>query len=350
MMNWKKLLVLLLVLLVLVALLIPAIQRVKEAANAKVCGGNLRMLAVAAHNYHNDYNILPPGVLGSYPNLLVNTFETPGNGAPQVGCLALLLLFLEGENLLNKHWAFSFPRDLKSRGVGEAEGKFDHDPNWWGFNERNRELAAFRIKIFECPSDTLSDGMVPHKILLAFGFTPTGTWGVEGSGESTNFGKSNYAGVAGAYGQAQEKTEIKVYGRSYTSQNFKGVFTNRSRLAFSNIMAGDGTSNTLFFGESLGSDIRNGMREIAWCWMGIGMMPTAEGLRPTNLNTSQGGASYRGFSSRHRNGVQFVCGDGSVRTLRLKQTTIVGSDDWCFLQAHAGWRDSLCTDSTAIPN
>lgn len=55
------LLVMLVVVVMLLALLLPAIQRMRVASNAMRCGNNLSMLAIAFHNYHNDYNIFPTG-------------------------------------------------------------------------------------------------------------------------------------------------------------------------------------------------------------------------------------------------------------------------------------------------
>jgi hypothetical protein len=43
----------------LMALLLPAIQRVREASNRMRCGNNLSQIALACHNLHNDYNIFP---------------------------------------------------------------------------------------------------------------------------------------------------------------------------------------------------------------------------------------------------------------------------------------------------
>lgn len=65
--QWRRgfslfgLLVLLTVLLMLVPLLWPAILRVRLTADEMRCARNLGQLAIAFHNYHNDYNIFPSG-------------------------------------------------------------------------------------------------------------------------------------------------------------------------------------------------------------------------------------------------------------------------------------------------
>src|SRR5438045_3501195 len=90
-----ELLVVIAIIALLMALLLPAIQKVREAANKMLCGSNLRQIAIAAHNYHNDYNRLPPGYYGPIPNEQGAT----STNCQQIGVLAVLLPYLEGDNI-----------------------------------------------------------------------------------------------------------------------------------------------------------------------------------------------------------------------------------------------------------
>src|SRR5438128_2232865 len=90
-----ELLVVIAIIALLMALLLPAIQKVREAANKMLCGSNLRQIAIAAHNYHNDYNKLPPGVLGSQNNNPQALFEN----VSYAGVLTALLPYMEADNI-----------------------------------------------------------------------------------------------------------------------------------------------------------------------------------------------------------------------------------------------------------
>src|SRR5947208_2938969 len=141
-------------------------------------------------------------------------------------------------------------------------------------------------------------------ITLTFtgGYNPNSTVG-------QYWGRTNYFSVAGAIG---DPPGVNYYG------TWTGMFVNRATRSLTKLTsAGDGSSNTFFFGEGLGG-CQNastnaggptaGNRDFSSAWMGAGSFATAWGLGDP--------AAWYQLSSKHTSVVQFAMGDGSVRGLR----------------------------------
>ena len=91
-----ELLVVIAIIAVLIGLLLPAVQRVREAAARVKCQNNLKQIGLGCHNFAAAHGYLPPGLLGDGPNY------NAANAGPYVGALAFILPYVEMDSVYKR--------------------------------------------------------------------------------------------------------------------------------------------------------------------------------------------------------------------------------------------------------
>jgi prepilin-type N-terminal cleavage/methylation domain-containing protein/prepilin-type processing-associated H-X9-DG protein len=294
-----ELLVVIAIIAILIGLLLPAVQKVREAAARMSCTNNLKQIGLSAMNYESTYGVLPPGSNIS-PNAPATPWESPPVGGPFTGVLAYLLPYMEQGNVYNTIPTVFFQLNCSQTGWAYSYPPTSTDGNYTGtFTQANAH-----IKSYECPSDNLY-GPVGVGIWDAFVLDgPNGGFAdyvYDTPGFGHEWGRTNYFGCGGLLGTSASPASIN--GVSTQGLQFTGIYYRNSKTKI--VQIGDGTSNTIAFGETLGGN-PTGTRDFVPTWMGAGVMVTAYGL----VNPD-----WYNFSSRHTGIINFAFGDGSVRPI-----------------------------------
>jgi prepilin-type N-terminal cleavage/methylation domain-containing protein/prepilin-type processing-associated H-X9-DG protein len=306
-----ELLVVIAIIAVLIALLVPAVQKVREAAARSQCQNNLKQIGLALHSYHDTYKRFPAGGF---------TDAAPyGSGGGWGSAWTVWILpYIEQGPLYSK---FTFPGS-----------------SGWGATNNAGLASNARIGVYRCPSSPLPD---------AAPSPPPG---------GSNVQKSNYVGISGAVnGLIPSYSETRISTGSNTPgccsggiASGGGVLIPGGNLKFASIT--DGTSNVLLVSEQNDYLFTNNGTRVDWSgglhgWL-IGWYSTATPPGAGNggdartfqmttvryaINQKKGWTDPPGdcgntgvcdnwgtnipLNSAHTGGVNALFGDGSVRFL-----------------------------------
>jgi len=290
-----ELLVVIAIIAILIGLLLPAVQKVREAAANASCKNNMKQIALACQNYVSTYNGALPMGINSYSN---------------IGTLAYLLPYMEQNGAYNEIPASYLLTTSGNAGAGA----------WWA-NAGCLASAQTHIKNYVCPSDNpygpLAASSTNAGVAGTGAFMGCGNWsdynfgytflieyfpGTAGGAVAPySFGLSNYFPSAGWYGA----------GSGYPYPGAFEVSATAGPGSLKQIV--DGTSNTIAFGESL-AGTSGTPRDFVCSWMGAGPFPGYWGFSGLTTDKPPQTKWYQ-YSSRHTAGSNFALFDGSVHTI-----------------------------------
>ncbi|MFO0879191.1 MAG: DUF1559 domain-containing protein [Gemmataceae bacterium] len=282
-----ELLVVIAIIAVLIGLLLPAVQKVREAAARMQCANNLRQIGLALHGYHDAHLRLPPGYVSGVNSAGDDT-------GPGWGWAAHLLPHLEQTNLAAQ---IDLTQPIEA--------------------PLHAQARTTRLRVFLCPSDELP---------LTFTAAKRDTTGNVLQGLA-DLAAASYPGM---------------YGVGEPGVDGDGLFYRNSAIRFADVS--DGTHCTIAVGER-----RYLYGETTWVGAVLGANMVAPPGSPMPLQVLNSSNNVLGhsretwegptsptepnhFSSRHVGGIHFLFADGHVQFI----TAAVSYETYKALSTRAG--------------
>jgi prepilin-type N-terminal cleavage/methylation domain-containing protein len=278
-----ELLVVIAIIAILIALLLPAVQKVRESANLTTCKNNLHQIGLALHNYHDRMGTLPPGYCDSAK------WPQPDQG-PGWGWASYILADLEQDAVLQQ---IHFPFDVADPASAVPRVAF--------------------LKVFYCPSENRLE-------------TITVT---DGGSNSWDLGQGSYVACNGNDGVDDQTTPPHT-----------GAFV-RDTHGFRLTDIQDGLSHTFFVGERsltmsvstwAGVPLNARVPSVRAPGTFSGGSALVLGHCGPHLPNDNIVTDADAMSSRHLDGVQFLMGDCAVHLI----TNGISKDVYDALATRAG--------------
>jgi prepilin-type processing-associated H-X9-DG protein len=271
-----ELLVVIAIIATLISMLLPAVQRTREAARRTKCLFQIRQITLAVMNYHSAHDMFPAGWIETSDEAGLPTSRLPNSG---FGWGVAILPELGQQTLYQQ-------LDTGAPLLGEPDRDFDLP------GIQNNETLGVRreLSVYRCPSSvspTNSDNLHPTGQLLI-----------------ARQGTSNYVACFGSEGVEDDAS---------APQAGNGAFFRNSRIGMHNLV--DGEAFTILFGEREWSP-EPGDRPVLYgdCyWAGTPDSWMADVLGTTGVPMNSGRSAQ--FSSRHPGGAIFAFGDGHVELI-----------------------------------
>jgi prepilin-type N-terminal cleavage/methylation domain-containing protein/prepilin-type processing-associated H-X9-DG protein len=272
-----ELLVVIAIIAILIGVLLPAVQKVREAANRMKCSNNLKQIGLAAHQHHDTHDVFPPGWVQAPFTVPQGQVVQGGHGTGP-----FLLPYLEQENL-----ARIYRWDRRSQGPD------------------NQPVAQTPLKVWQCPSAEPDRRVTKVEDPMNYSY---GGWGACG----------DYAGVREI---DTRLVDLRLVDRP---AQYDGVLTANYLTRLADVT--DGSSNTILLTECAGRPkLWRAGRPVpggyapGGVWVG-GTVVFGEGSTPDGV-TKPGPCAINCTNDRevysfHPGGATAVMCDGSVRFLK----------------------------------